>query len=132
MNESATDEPPASPRVALIMGSSSDWPTMKNAAAVLEELGVPYEAGYETQASHDLQRQAEEIASGLQAASIDVGAERGLPVADVVRTASRVDEAAGLQGHVGRVGVTRRGRDLPGLETGDGEHRTDGCPAREK
>ena len=44
MNQSATTEPNDSPRVALIMGSASDWPTMKNAAAVLEELRVPYEA----------------------------------------------------------------------------------------
>lgn len=32
------------PRVGVIMGSRSDWPTMREAAAVLEELGVPYEA----------------------------------------------------------------------------------------
>ena len=29
--------------VGIIMGSQSDWPTLKCAAAVLEELGVPYE-----------------------------------------------------------------------------------------
>ncbi len=32
------------PRVGIIMGSQSDWPTMKNAADVLDELGVTYEA----------------------------------------------------------------------------------------
>jgi len=32
------------PQVAIIMGSTSDWPTMQHAAAVLDELGVPYEA----------------------------------------------------------------------------------------
>lgn len=31
-------------RVGIIMGSQSDWPTMKEAAAVLDELGVAYEA----------------------------------------------------------------------------------------
>ncbi|MCB2116452.1 MAG: 5-(carboxyamino)imidazole ribonucleotide mutase [Rhodobacteraceae bacterium] len=31
-------------KVGIIMGSQSDWPTMKEAAAVLDELGVPYEA----------------------------------------------------------------------------------------
>lgn len=31
------------PIVGIIMGSSSDWPTMQNAAQVLEEFGVPYE-----------------------------------------------------------------------------------------
>ncbi len=29
--------------VGIIMGSSSDWPTMEHAAAMLDELGVPYE-----------------------------------------------------------------------------------------
>jgi 5-(carboxyamino)imidazole ribonucleotide mutase len=31
------------PLVGLIMGSRSDWETMKHAAAMLEQLGVPYE-----------------------------------------------------------------------------------------
>ena len=30
--------------IGIIMGSQSDWPTMKEAADVLDELGVPYEA----------------------------------------------------------------------------------------
>ena len=30
--------------VGIIMGSQSDWPTLKEAAAVLDDLGVPYEA----------------------------------------------------------------------------------------
>lgn len=32
------------PVVGIIMGSQSDWPTMKEAAEVLDELGVAYEA----------------------------------------------------------------------------------------
>ncbi|MGI8788792.1 MAG: 5-(carboxyamino)imidazole ribonucleotide mutase [Pyrinomonadaceae bacterium] len=32
-----------SPIVSIIMGSASDWETMKNAADVLEEFGVPFE-----------------------------------------------------------------------------------------
>ncbi|ADP71517.1 phosphoribosylaminoimidazole carboxylase, catalytic subunit [Rhodomicrobium vannielii ATCC 17100] len=32
------------PPVAIIMGSQSDWPVMRAAAAVLDELGVPYDA----------------------------------------------------------------------------------------
>ena len=32
------------PLVGIIMGSLSDWPTMKRAADVLEKLGVPFEA----------------------------------------------------------------------------------------
>ncbi len=34
----------ASKDVAIIMGSQSDWPTMKHAADMLDELGVSYEA----------------------------------------------------------------------------------------
>ena len=29
--------------VGIIMGSSSDWPTLQHAAQVLEDFGVPYE-----------------------------------------------------------------------------------------
>ena len=36
---SASHQPPAAP-VGIVMGSDSDWPTMKAAAAVLGELGV--------------------------------------------------------------------------------------------
>ncbi len=31
-------------QIGIIMGSQSDWPTMKAAADLLDELGVPYEA----------------------------------------------------------------------------------------
>lgn len=31
-------------KVGIIMGSQSDWPTMKEATNVLDELGIPYEA----------------------------------------------------------------------------------------
>ena len=31
------------PPVGIIMGSQSDWPTMREAATLLDELGVPYE-----------------------------------------------------------------------------------------
>ena len=30
--------------IAIVMGSRSDWPTMKHAADILDELGAPYEA----------------------------------------------------------------------------------------
>ena len=33
----------ASPKIAIIMGSTSDWPTMQHAADVLDALGVAYE-----------------------------------------------------------------------------------------
>lgn len=30
--------------VGIVMGSQSDWPTMKHAAEILEQMGIPYEA----------------------------------------------------------------------------------------
>jgi 5-(carboxyamino)imidazole ribonucleotide mutase len=36
--------PARAPLVGVVMGSASDWETMKHAAAVLEEFRVPYEA----------------------------------------------------------------------------------------
>lgn len=38
-----TKDSNAAPLVGIIMGSSSDWPTMKLAAEVLEQFGVPFE-----------------------------------------------------------------------------------------
>ncbi|MBS0526319.1 MAG: 5-(carboxyamino)imidazole ribonucleotide mutase [Proteobacteria bacterium] len=37
-------KPPRKAVVGVIMGSQSDWATMKHAAGTLEELGVPFEA----------------------------------------------------------------------------------------
>ncbi|MEM9320433.1 MAG: 5-(carboxyamino)imidazole ribonucleotide mutase [Pseudomonadota bacterium] len=34
----------AEPQVGIVMGSQSDWPTMRAAADILNELGLPYEA----------------------------------------------------------------------------------------
>lgn len=34
----------AQPKIGIVMGSDSDWPTMEAAADVLQEFGVPYEA----------------------------------------------------------------------------------------
>ena len=31
-------------QVGIVMGSQSDWPTMKEAAQILDDLGVPWEA----------------------------------------------------------------------------------------
>lgn len=46
MNESGQDEdvekPVEKPLVAVVMGSQSDWETMRHAAQILEEFGVPH------------------------------------------------------------------------------------------
>lgn len=33
-----------SPKIAIIMGSTSDWPTMEHGAKILDELGIAYDA----------------------------------------------------------------------------------------
>ena len=58
------------PKVGIVMGSDSDWPTMEAAAAVLEEFTVPYEA--DVVSAHRMP--AEMIDYGRRAA------ERGLRV----------------------------------------------------
>ncbi len=37
-------EPPKTPIVGIIMGSTSDWETMRHAAEILDAMGVPHEA----------------------------------------------------------------------------------------
>ncbi len=34
----------ASPKIAIIMGSTSDWPTLEHAADILEALDIPYDS----------------------------------------------------------------------------------------
>ncbi len=40
----STNAPQSTPLVGILMGSKSDWETMKNAAEMLAEFGIPYEA----------------------------------------------------------------------------------------
>lgn len=44
MAANTPNKPTGNPRVGIIMGSRSDWPTMKEAAEILAELGVSFEA----------------------------------------------------------------------------------------
>ncbi|WP_193367879.1 5-(carboxyamino)imidazole ribonucleotide mutase [Pelagibius marinus] len=60
----------ATPQVGIIMGSQSDWPTMKHAAEVLETLGVAYEARIVS--AHRTPQRLYDYASGAR--------ERGLKV----------------------------------------------------
>jgi 5-(carboxyamino)imidazole ribonucleotide mutase len=39
-----TDSSTSQPLVSIVMGSDSDWPTMRPAADMLTELGIPFEA----------------------------------------------------------------------------------------
>ncbi|MEO6144457.1 MAG: 5-(carboxyamino)imidazole ribonucleotide mutase [Dermatophilaceae bacterium] len=70
MSDSAANEPGAGPVVGLVMGSDSDWPIMEEAAKVLDEFGIGYEA--DVISAHRMPQ--ETIAYGVSAA------ERGLRV----------------------------------------------------
>ena len=52
------------PLIGIVMGSTSDWETMKAAAKVLEEFGVPYEA--KTMSAHRTPHAVADWASGSQ------------------------------------------------------------------
>jgi 5-(carboxyamino)imidazole ribonucleotide mutase len=68
MTELAVDQ--ASPVVGIVMGSDSDWRVMQDAAAALDELGIPYEV--DVRSAHRMPR--EMITYGEEAAG------RGLKV----------------------------------------------------
>ncbi len=59
-----------SPPVAIIMGSRSDWQTMRHAAEVLDELGVPYEA--KVISAHRTPERLYAFAKGAKAAGFKV------------------------------------------------------------
>ncbi|HEY2154713.1 MAG TPA: AIR carboxylase family protein, partial [Isosphaeraceae bacterium] len=44
MSPTPTTPDPARPLVGLVMGSRSDWETMRHDAEILEGLGIPFEA----------------------------------------------------------------------------------------
>ena len=72
----ATDRPlppepsPAAPRVAIIMGSRSDWPTMRHAADVLGALGVAHAC--KIVSAHRTPDRLYAFATGAQAAGYQV------------------------------------------------------------
>ncbi len=59
-----------SPPVAIIMGSRSDWPTMKAAADALDQLGVAYEA--KVVSAHRTPDRLFSFAKGAKAAGVKV------------------------------------------------------------
>jgi 5-(carboxyamino)imidazole ribonucleotide mutase len=58
------------PSVGIIMGSKSDWETMKNAADMLDELGIPFEA--HALSAHRNPAQVHEFASTAKERGIKV------------------------------------------------------------
>src|SRR5712672_3875483 len=74
----------AEPIVGIVMGSTSDWDTMKNAAKMLEEFGVPYEA--KAMSAHRSPALVSEWASGA--------AQRGMKV--IIAAAGGAAHLAGV------------------------------------
>ncbi|MCR5877977.1 5-(carboxyamino)imidazole ribonucleotide mutase [Phenylobacterium sp. J367] len=60
----------AAPPVAIIMGSRSDWPVLKHAAAMLDDLGVTYEA--KVVSAHRTPDRMYSFAKGAKAAGFKV------------------------------------------------------------
>lgn len=58
------------PKVGILMGSKSDWPTMQHTALMLDSFGVEYEA--KVLSAHRTPDQALEYAAGAQARGISV------------------------------------------------------------
>jgi len=62
--------PSQTPPVAIIMGSRSDWPTMKHAADALDRLGVAWEA--KVVSAHRTPKRLFDFATGARAAGYKV------------------------------------------------------------
>ena len=60
----------AAPPVAIIMGSRSDWPVLKRAAEMLDELGIAYEA--KVVSAHRTPGRMYDFARGAKAAGVQV------------------------------------------------------------
>jgi len=71
-----------SPAIGLIMGSDSDWPTMRAAAEVLDEFGIGYEVGVVSahRTPHKMLTYAEQAAGrGLKVIIAGAGGAAHLP-----------------------------------------------------
>lgn len=98
----------ASPRVGLIMGSQSDWDTMKAAAEALDALGVAYEA--KIVSAHRTPKRLYEYASsakgrGIQVIIAGAGGAAHLPGMAASMTTLPV------------LGVPVKSKDLKGLDS---------------
>ena len=58
-------------KVAVIMGSDSDWPVVKGACAQLDEFGIPYEA--HILSAHRTPAAAAEFAKNARANGFEIG-----------------------------------------------------------
>ncbi len=95
-------------RVGIIMGSISDWDTMKQAASVLDELGVPYEKSIVS--AHRTPRRMFEYAKKA--------ADRGIQV--IIAGAGGAAHLPGMTAsmtHLPVLGVPVKSRALSGMDS---------------
>ncbi len=96
------------PLVGIIMGSKSDWATMKAAAEVLADYGVPYEANVVS--AHRTPKRLVEYACSAEA--------RGLKVVIAgAGGAAHLPGMAAAMTHLPVLGVPVRSRSLEGLDS---------------
>src|SRR5215213_2866230 len=70
-DEPASDSAPSSPPlVAVVMGSTSDWETMRHAAEVLKQFGVPHECAVVS--AHRTPRRMAEFAEAAEGRGLEV------------------------------------------------------------
>jgi 5-(carboxyamino)imidazole ribonucleotide mutase len=70
MSESSRNEDSAFPLVAVVMGSTSDWETMRHAAEVLKQFGVAHECTVVS--AHRTPRWMAEFAASAEARGLEV------------------------------------------------------------
>lgn len=98
----------ATPQVGLIMGSKSDWDTMKAAAEVLDALGVAYEA--KVVSAHRTPKRLYDYASSAK--------ERGLKI--IIAGAGGAAHLPGMAASMTPLpvlGVPVKSKDLKGLDS---------------
>lgn len=103
-----TEATPTAPLVGVVMGSSSDWETMRHAVSVLEQLGLPVEA--KVLSAHRTPDRMAEYAQaaerrGLEAIIAGAGGAAHLPGMVAAHTVVPV------------LGVPVRGRTLDGMDS---------------
>jgi len=78
-------------KIAIIMGSNSDWPVMKNAADVLDQFKIPYEAKVvSAHRTPDLMFDFAESSNDNGISLIIAGARGAAPLPGMVASKSRV------------------------------------------
>jgi 5-(carboxyamino)imidazole ribonucleotide mutase len=115
-----TRRPPPNAVVGLIMGSQSDWATMKHAADTLEALGVPFEA--KIVSAHRTPKRMMAYAEGAQKRGLKViiagaGGAAHLPGMTAAFTALPVlgvpVESAALKGHDSLLSIVQMPAGIP-------------------